>query len=83
MSGVEPTGIIGLSTMRAWKSGLEQLGAEGDLELLRLVADQRQRQESGDQINQLTREQIGLIEGLTGIKAEYDTADRMEAPADH
>lgn len=83
MSGVEPTGIISLSTMRAWKSGLEQLGAEGDLELLRLVADQRQRQESGDQINQLTREQIGLIEGLTGIKAEYDTADRMEAPADH
>ncbi len=66
-----------------WKSGLEQLGAEGDLELLRLVADQRQRQESGDQINQLTREQIGLIEGLTGIKGEHDTADRMEAPADH
>lgn len=58
--------------MRGWKSGLEQLGAEGDLELLRLVAEQRQRQETGDSTNTLTDEQIGLIEGLTGIRAEYD-----------
>jgi hypothetical protein len=47
MSDVEQSEAISLSTMRAWKSGLEQLGAAGDLELLRLVADQRQRQESG------------------------------------
>jgi hypothetical protein len=62
---------ISLSTMRAWKSGLEQLGAEGDLELLRLVAEQRQRQENGEQTNHLTPQQITMIEGLTGIKAEY------------
>jgi hypothetical protein len=32
---------ISLSTMRRWKSSLEQLGAEGDLDLLRRVAEQR------------------------------------------
>ena len=42
---------------------MEQLGAEGDLELLRLVAEQRQRQEEGDATNTLSDEQIGLIEG--------------------
>jgi hypothetical protein len=67
-------GTISLSTMRAWKSGLEQLGAEGDLALLRLVSEQRQRYEGGDQTNHLTAEQIGMIEGLTGIKAEYDAS---------
>jgi hypothetical protein len=80
MSDVEHSDVISLRTMRAWKSGLEQLGAAGDLELLRLVADQRQRQESGDQANRLTPEQVGLIEGLTGIKAEYDTPHGTGAP---
>lgn len=65
---------ISLSTMRAWKSELEQLGAGGDMELLQLVVAQRQRQESGDPTNSLTPEQIGKIEGLTGIKAEYEPA---------
>jgi hypothetical protein len=66
------SGTISLHTMRAWKSELEQLGANGDLELLRLVAEQRMRQEEGDPTNHLTPEQIGMIEGFTGIKAEYD-----------
>jgi hypothetical protein len=72
MSDVGQTRTISLSTMRQWKSGLEQLGAEGDLELLRAVAEQRQRQEEGDTTNMLTAEQIGLIEGLTGVKCEYE-----------
>jgi hypothetical protein len=63
---------ISISTMRQWKSGLEQLGAGGDLELLRTVTEQRDRMEQGDTTNQLTAEQIGTVEGLTGIKAEYD-----------
>jgi hypothetical protein len=37
------------------------------------VAEQRQRQEAGDPTNTLMPEQIGLIEGLTGIKAEYES----------
>jgi hypothetical protein len=53
---------------------LEQLGAGGDLELLRAVSEQRQRQEEGDSTNMLTQEQISLIEGLTGIKCEYEEA---------
>jgi hypothetical protein len=40
MSEVASAQSISLGTMRAWKSGLEQLGAEGDLELLRQVAEQ-------------------------------------------
>ena len=71
MSYASPTKTITIGTMRRWKSGMEQLGAEGDLELLRLVAEQRQRQEEGDATNTLTDEQFGLIEGFTGIKAEY------------
>jgi hypothetical protein len=74
MSSVSQTRTINIGTMRRWKSALEQLGAEGDLNLLRAVADQRQRQEEGDRTNHLTDEQIGLIEGLTGIKAEYEEA---------
>ena len=72
MSDVGQTRTISLGTMRQWKSGLEQLGSEGDLELLRAVAEQRQRQEEGDTTNMLTDEQIGLIEGLTGVKCEYE-----------
>jgi hypothetical protein len=72
MNDVAQTRTISITTMRSWKSNLEQLGAEGDLELLRAVADQRQRQEAGDTTNGLTDQQIGLIEGLTGIKAVYD-----------
>ena len=72
MSDVGQPRTISLSTMRQWKSGLEQLGAEGDLDLLRAVAEQRQRQEEGDTTNMLTAEQIGLIEGLTGVKCEYE-----------
>jgi hypothetical protein len=72
MTDTAQAGTITLRTMRAWKSELEQLGAAGDLELLRLVAEQRQRQEGGDPTNRLTAEQIGLIEGLTGVKAEYE-----------
>jgi hypothetical protein len=72
MSEVGAAQSISLGTMRAWKSGLEQLGAEGDLELLRQVAEQRQRQEDGDISNRLSAEQIGMCEGLTGVKAEYD-----------
>jgi hypothetical protein len=75
MTDVMPSRPISLGTMRSWKSGLEQLGAEGDLNLLRLVSEQRQRQEAGDPTNTLTPEQIGLIEGFTGIKAEYDDAE--------
>ena len=67
--------IISLGTMRAWKSSLEQLGAAGDLELLRLVAEQRQRHEAGDPTNALTPAQISLIEGLTGVKAEDDAPE--------
>jgi len=74
MSDVGQMRTISLGTMRQWKSGLEQLGAEGDLELLRLVSEQRQRCEEGDTTNTLTDQQIGLIEGFTGIKAEYDQA---------
>jgi hypothetical protein len=72
MSDVAQMRTIRITTMRSWKSGLEQLGAEGDLELLRAVADQRLRQEAGDGTNSLSDQQIGLIEGLTGIKAVYD-----------
>ena len=71
MSDAGQTRTISLGTMRQWKSGLEQLG-EGDLDLLRAVAEQRQRQEEGDTTNMLTDEQIGLIEGLTGINCEYE-----------
>jgi hypothetical protein len=72
MSDVEQTRTINIGTMRQWKSGLEQLGAGGDLQLLQAVSEQRQRQESGDSTNTLTQEQIALIEGLTGIKCEYE-----------
>jgi hypothetical protein len=72
MSDAGQTRTISLGTMRRWKSGLEQLGAEGDLDLLQAVAGQRQRQEAGDTTNMLTDEQIGLIEGLTGINCEYE-----------
>jgi hypothetical protein len=72
MTDAGTSGTISLHTMRAWKSELEQLGAGGDLELLRLVAEQRMRQEAGDPTNHLTPEQIGKIEGFTGIKAEYE-----------
>jgi hypothetical protein len=74
MSDVGQTRTISITTMRQWKSGLEQLGAGGDLELLRVVSEQRQRQEAGDATNTLTPEQIALIEGLTGIKCEYEEA---------
>jgi len=40
------------------------------------VAEQRQRHEEGDPTNALTPEQIGLIEGLTGVRAEYDAPDK-------
>ena len=76
MSDEGQSRTIRLGTMRTWKSSLEQLGAEGDLELLRLVAEQRQRHEEGDPTNALTPEQIGLIEGLTGVRAEYDAPDK-------
>ena len=46
----------------------------GDLQLLQTVSEQRQRQEAGDSTNTLTQEQIALIEGLTGIKCEYEEA---------
>jgi hypothetical protein len=42
--------------------------------LLQAVSEQRQRQEAGDSTNTLTQEQIALIEGLTGIKCEYEDA---------
>ena len=74
MSFASPTKTITIGTMRRWKSAMELIGAEGDLELLRLVAAQRQRQEEGDATNALSDEQIGLIEGFTGIKAEYEEA---------
>lgn len=79
MSESGTAGSISLSTMRAWKSGLEQLGAAGDLDLLRLVVAERQHREAGEQSNHLTPEQIGMIEGLTGVKAEYDTSAGMDA----
>ena len=47
MSDVAQSRTISIGTMCRWKSGLEQLGAEGDMELLRLVAAQRLRQEDG------------------------------------
>ena len=72
MSDVGQMRTISIGTMRQWKSGLEQLGAGGDLDLLRVVAEQRQRHEAGDATNMLSNEQIGLIEGFTGIKAEYE-----------
>jgi hypothetical protein len=75
MSNTQLSPPISLGTMRAWKSALEQLGAEGDLQLLRLVTEQRQRQEGGDRTNHLTPDQIVMIEGLTGIKAEYEAAE--------
>lgn len=89
MSEMGQTGSISLRTMRARKRELEQLGAGGDLELLRVVADRRQRQEEGNPANSLTAEQIATIEGLTGIKAEYElpagsnlgSADRGDATA--
>ena len=63
---------ISIGTMRQWKSGLELLGANGDMDLLRLVAEQRQRNEDGDMTNALSDDQIADIEALTGIKAEYE-----------
>lgn len=72
MTDVQASGTISLTTMRVWKNELEQLGAKGDLELLRQVADQRMRQELGDPTNLLTPQQVGTIEGFTGIKAEYE-----------
>ena len=74
MSDVGQMRTISITTMRQWKSALEQLGAGGDLDLLRAVSEQRQRQEAGDSTNTLTPEQIALIEGLTGIKCEYEEA---------
>lgn len=71
MSSTSQSRVISIGTMRQWKSGLEQLGAGGNMELLRLVAEQRQRQEAGDSTNTLTEAQIVDIEALTGIKAEY------------
>ena len=79
MSESGTAGTISLSTMRAWKSGLEQLGAAGDLDLLRLVVEERQHRQAGEQVSRLTPEQIGMIEGLTGVKAEYDSAASMGA----
>jgi hypothetical protein len=81
MTDTAQVGTISLRTMRAWKSELEQLGAGGDMELLRLVVEQRQRQEEGDPTNRLTPEQIGLIEGLTGVKAEYEPPVGPSSPA--
>lgn len=74
MSSISQSKAISIRTMRQWKSGLEQLGAGGNMELLRLVAEQRQRQEAGDSTNTLTEAQIADIEALTGIKAEYEEA---------
>ena len=74
MSDVGQMRTISIGTMRQWKSGLELLGAEGDLDLLRAVSEQRQRQEAGDSTNMLSQEQIVLIEGFTGINAEYEEA---------
>jgi hypothetical protein len=81
MNTADRAATISLRTMRAWKSELEQLGAAGDLALLRLVAEQRQRQEDGDLTNTLTPEQVGKVEGLTGIKAEYDEPATLETSA--
>ena len=72
MSSTSQSRAISIGTMRQWKSGLEQLGAGGNMELLRLVAEQRQRQEAGDSTNTLTEAQIVDIEALTGIKADYE-----------
>ena len=47
---------VSLTTMHSGESGLEQLAAEGDLELLQLVTELRQRQEGGVSINTLTGE---------------------------
>ena len=74
MSDVGQTRAISIGCMRQWKSALEQLGAGGDLTLLQAVSEQRQRQEAGDSTNMLTQEQISQIEGLTGIKCEYEEA---------
>ena len=73
MTDTADGGAISLQTMRAWTSELEQLGAAGDLGLLHQVTEQRQRQEEGDPTKRLSPEQIGLIEGLTGIKVAYDS----------
>lgn len=43
MTDTPDGGTISLQTMRAWKRALEQLGATGDLDLLRQVAEQCQR----------------------------------------
>ncbi len=72
MSDTGHATTVSIGTMRKWKSGLEQLGAEGDMDLLRAVVAQRERYEQGDRVNQLSADQIGLIEGFTGIKAEYE-----------
>ena len=81
MSDMAQPQTISLGTMRNWKTSLELLGAQGDLELLRAVAEQRPRYEDGDHTNRLTAEQIGLIEGFTGIKAEYEALPQTGAPA--
>ena len=72
MSSISQSRAISIGTMRQWKSGLEQLGADGNMELLQLVVAQRQRQEAGDSSNILTDAQIADAEALTGIKAEYE-----------
>lgn len=72
MSSIPQSRAISIGTMRQWKSGLEQLGADGNMQLLQLVVAQRQRQEAGDSSNTLTEAQIADIEALTGIKAEYE-----------
>jgi hypothetical protein len=72
MSSISQSRAISIGTMRQRKSGLEQLGADGNMELLQLVVAQRQRQEAGDSSNILTDAQIADAEALTGIKAEYE-----------
>jgi hypothetical protein len=81
MSDMAQAQTISLGTMRRWKTSLELLGAQGDLDLLRAVATQRNRYEQGDHANRLTAEQIGLIEGFTGIKAEYEEMSPTEMHA--
>jgi hypothetical protein len=72
VSDIAPSGTVSIGTLRQWKSSLELLGGEGNLELLRLVADQRERREHGDATSALTPEQVAEVELLTGIKAEYE-----------
>ena len=74
MSDVGQTRTISIGTMRQWKSGLEQLGAGGDLAAVAGGLGAATAAGSGRLHEHADAGTDRLIEGLTGIKCEYEEA---------